>query len=61
MAMASAWTLPTAPPTTPVGEYHLKANYTGVSFLYGGFLSKKCIATFAIGLGYATTPMAAQR
>lgn len=37
------------------GEYHLNANYYGVSLLYGGFLSQKFIATVSIGAGCAYT------
>ena len=37
------------------GKYWLKANYYGVSVLYGGFVGRQCIATIGIGAGCGYT------
>lgn len=43
------------PSRTYGGEYQLKANFYGISLLYGGFVGQKCIATVGIGAGCAYT------
>lgn len=37
------------------GEYKLKANYYGISLLYGGFVGRQFIATVGVGVGCAYT------
>ena len=37
------------------GEYGLKANYYGISLLYGGNVGRQCVATIGVGAGCAYT------